>query len=108
MDAADNPVPLTQAQQRALAAEHKEYEEKDDIAYPDLMKACILNPRTKMLAQTGNFQNAYFLLERLRNRFYKCDETAKATHIANYHRLEMSKTEKDQHFLINLLLLRSL
>ena len=63
------------------------------------MKAYIMNPRTKLLAQTGNFQSAYTLLERLRNRFSKCNEATKATHIANYHRLEMSKTEKGSAFL---------
>lgn len=61
------PVALTAAQHRALTAEQSDYAENDVI----FNQGSLLNPQTKIIAQTGNFQNAYMLLERLRSRFCK-------------------------------------
>jgi hypothetical protein len=98
-DANGNPIPMNQAQRTAFQNELKDYMEKDDIAFSDLMKACIRSPKAKVIAETGGFENAYPLLERLRSRFCKNDEISKATHLANYHSLRMNKTENGSEFL---------
>jgi hypothetical protein len=71
-DANGNPIPMNQAQRTAFQNELKDYMEKDDIAFSDLMKACIRSPKAKVIAETGGFENAYPLLERLPLRFAMC------------------------------------
>ena len=49
------PLPLTQAQARALQTEQSEWDKKDDICFSILMKALIRNPKTKRMVEAGKF-----------------------------------------------------
>jgi hypothetical protein len=46
------------------------YKELDKIAYARIMKACRLNPKTKLLCESGNFKTTNEILVRLRQRFH--------------------------------------
>lgn len=76
----------------------KEYKEKDNIAYPELMKACYKNPKTKNLCETGGFTTAYEILTRLRKRFSSVDETVKASHLLRYSTLRQQEGETGADF----------
>ena len=58
VDEEGNPVPMNQAQRTNFQNELKEYMQKDDIAFSDLMKACTRSPKAKVIAETGGFENA--------------------------------------------------
>jgi hypothetical protein len=49
----------------------REYKSKDKIAYPKIMKACRVNPKTKSLCETANLKTANEILIRLRQRYGK-------------------------------------
>ena len=51
------------------------------------MKACRQNVKVKNLSETGEFNTAYELLQRLRQRYYTVDDITKAKHMLNYHAL---------------------
>jgi hypothetical protein len=62
-----------------LIRELRAYKEKDKIAYARIMKACRLNPKTKLLCERGTLTTANEILVRLRQRFRLVDETMKAS-----------------------------
>ena len=92
------PIVQTAAQRRAFDQECIEYDALDNIAFSDLMKACRMNPRTKHLSETGGFQTAYELLQRLRQRFFNVDEVAKASHLLQYYQLRQQEAESGADF----------
>jgi hypothetical protein len=49
-------------------------------SYAKIMKACRLNPKTKLLCESDYFKTANEILVRLRQRFHSVDETLKAFH----------------------------
>jgi hypothetical protein len=79
---------------RALRA----YKELDKIAYARIIKACRLNPKTKLLCESGNFKTANEILVRLRQRFYSVDETMKASHLLRYSTLKQQEGESGADF----------
>lgn len=97
-DQAGVPIPMNAAQRRAYEQECAEYDGKDNVAFSDLMKACRVNPRTKHLSETGGFQTAYDLLQRLRQRFHNVDEVVKASHLLQYYSLKQQEAETGADF----------
>ena len=59
----------------------------DNIAFSDLMRACRQNVKVKNLSEKGEFNTAFELLQRLRQRYYTVDDITKAKHMLNYHAL---------------------
>jgi hypothetical protein len=79
---------------RALRA----YKELDKIAYARITKACRLNPKTKLLCESGNFKTANEILVRHRQRFHSVDETMKASHLLRYSTLKQQEGESGADF----------
>ena len=79
---------------RELAA----YKEKDRIAYSHIMRACRINPKTKNLTETGNFQTGHEILQRLRQRFHAIDDMVKASHLLRYSSLKQLENESGAEF----------
>ena len=48
------------------------------------MRACRLNPNKKNLAESGGYNTAYDLSQRLKDRYHKLDEVATSTHLMDY------------------------
>jgi hypothetical protein len=48
-DVNGNPIPMNARDRADFDRRVKEYKEKDNIAYPELMKSCYKNPKTKRL-----------------------------------------------------------
>ena len=71
-----------------------EYDCFDNIAFSDLMKAYRQNPKVKSLSETGEFNTAFELLQRLCQRCYTVDDIMKAAHMLQYHALK----EKESQF----------
>ena len=53
--------------------ELRAYKELDKIAYAKIMKACRLNPKTKLLCESGNYNTTNEILVRLRQRYHSVD-----------------------------------
>ena len=85
LDAQGNHIPMTAKQRRTFNDEVAEYDRLDNIAFSELMKACRQNVKVKNLSETGEFNTAYELLQRLRPRYYTVDDITKAEHMLNYH-----------------------
>jgi hypothetical protein len=66
------PIPMNVRERHDFNREFRAYIELDKI-----MKACRLNPKTKL-------QAANEILVRLRQRFYSVDETMKASHLLRF------------------------
>ena len=62
------------------------------------MKAGRQNVKVKNLSETGEFNTAYELLQRLRQRYYTVDDITKAKHILNYHALTQGECESGANF----------
>ena len=52
----------------------------------------------KNLSETGEFNTAYELLQRLRQRYYTVDDITKAKHMLNYHALTQGESESGAEF----------
>jgi hypothetical protein len=76
----------------------REYKAKDKLAYPKIMKACRVNPKTKSLCETANLKTAHEILVRLRQRFHSVDDTVKASHLLRYSQLKQLETESGAEF----------
>ena len=97
-DAEGQLVELNQAQRRQLVTDQTQYDAADNIAYSELMKACRLNLKTKMLCESGTYVTAYSLLRKLRQRFNNVDEVTKAAHLLKYHSLKQEENESGADF----------
>ena len=62
------------------------------------MQACRLNPQTKSLCETGDFNTANEILVRLRQRFHSVDAMVKASHLLRYSSLKQLETETGAEF----------
>ena len=60
-----------------------EYDRLDNIAF---------------LSETGEFNTANELLQRLRQRYYTVDDITKAKHMLNYHALTQGESESGAEF----------
>ena len=97
-DAQGNPIPMNAQQRRTFNDEVAEYDRLDNIAFSELMKACRQNVKVKNLSGTGEFNTAYELLQRLRQRYYTVDDITKAKHMLNYHELTQGESEYGAEF----------
>ena len=98
VDANGNPIPMNARERQDFNRELRAYKEKDKIAYARIMKACRLNPKTKLLCETGNLKTANEILLRLRQRFHSVDETMKASHLLRYSTLKQQEGESGADF----------
>ena len=73
-----NLIPMNARDRAEFDRRVKEYKEKDNIAYPELMKACYKNPKTKNLCETSGLKTAHEILARLEKRFRVVNDAAKA------------------------------
>ena len=99
-DVDDNgvPIPMNARERADFDRRLREYREKDRIAYPRIMKACRINPKTKNLTETGGFKTAHEILVRLRQRFHSVDEMVKAAHLLRYSTLKQIEGESGADF----------
>ena len=77
LHAQGNPIPMNAQQRRTFNDEVAEYNRLDNIALSELMTACRQNVKVKNLSETGEFNTAYELLQRLRHRYYTVDDLRK-------------------------------
>jgi hypothetical protein len=97
-DAQGVPIRMNAQQRQDFQAELDEYNRLDNIAFSELMKACRLNPKTKNLCETGDYDTAYDLVQKLRKRFYSVDETAKSQQLLRYHSMKQNEDETGSDF----------
>jgi hypothetical protein len=93
VDAAGQSVAQNNAQRQALLRLQSAYDQADNYAFSDLMKACRLNAKTKALTETGEFTGAYQLITRLKARYNNIDSVKKASHLLKYHSLSQQANE---------------
>jgi hypothetical protein len=98
IDANGVAIPMNARERADFDRQLREYKAKDKIAYPRIMKACRLNPKTKSLCETGNLKTANEILVRLRQRFYNVDDMVKASHLLRYSQLKQLETETGAEF----------
>ena len=96
LDAQGNPIPMNAQQRRTFNDEVAEYDRLVNIAFSELMKACRQNVKVKNLSETGKFNTAYELLQRLQQCYYPVDDLAK--HMLNYHALTQGESESGAEF----------
>jgi hypothetical protein len=78
--------------------ELRAYKEKDKIAYAKIMRACRLNPKIKLLCESGTLKTANEILVRLRQRFHSVDKTMKASHLLRYSTLKQLEGKSGTNF----------
>ena len=93
LDAQGNPIPMNAQQRRTFNDEVAEYNRLDNIALSELIKACRQNVKVKNLSESGEFNTAFELLQRLRQRYYTVDDITKAKHMLNHHALKQGESE---------------
>ena len=98
VDANGNPIPMNARERQDYNRELRAYKEKDKIAYARIMKACRLNPKTKLLCESGTLKTANEILVRLRQRFHSVDETMKASHLLRYSSVKQQEGESGAEF----------
>ena len=98
VDANGVPIPMNARERQDFNRELRSYKELDKTAYARIMKACRLNPKTKLLCESGNFKTANEILVRLRQRFHSVDETMKASHLLRYSTLRQQEGESGADF----------
>ena len=97
-DANGNPIPMNARDRADFDRQVKEYKEKDNIAYPELMKACYKNPKTKSLCETSGLKTAHEILARLEKRFRVVNDAAKAAQLLRYSALVQLEGESGADF----------
>jgi hypothetical protein len=97
-DANGVPIVMNARDRQQFDRDLAAYKEKDKIAYPEIMKACYKNLKTKNLCETGGFTTANEILTRLRKRFSSVDETVKASHLLRYSTLKQQEGETGADF----------
>jgi hypothetical protein len=66
VDANGAPIPMNARERQDFNRELRAYKEKDKIAYARMiMKACRLNPKTKLLCESGTLKTANKILEQM-------------------------------------------
>jgi hypothetical protein len=98
VDANGNPIPMNARERQDFNQELRAYKEKDKIVYARIMKACRLNPKTKLFCESGTLKTANEILLRLRQRFHSVDETMKASHLLRYSTLKQQEGESGADF----------
>lgn len=98
VDEDGEPLEMTPAERRQFNADVAAYKEKDKIAFPDLVKACYKNPKTKSLCETCGLTTAHDILVRLEKRFHVISDTAKAAHLLRYSALTQLEGESGADF----------
>ena len=99
IDPQGQPIPMTNnAERNRFNREVREYNELDNIAFADLMKACRVNPRTKSLCETGQYNTSFALMNRLKQRYHTLDDMTKASHLLRYHSLKQNDDESGAAF----------
>ena len=98
VDEDGEPIDMTAAERRQFNADLAAYKEKDKIAFPDLVKACYKNPKTKSLCETCGLKTAHEILVRLEKRFHVISDTAKAAHLLRYSALTQLEGESGADF----------
>lgn len=98
VDANGVPIPMNARERQDFNRELRAYKDLDKIAYAKIMKACRLNPKTKLLCESGNYKTANEILVRLRQRFHSVDETMKASHLLRYSTLKQQEGESGADF----------
>jgi hypothetical protein len=98
VDANGQPIDMNVRERQDFNRALRAYKELDKIAYARIMKACRLNPKTKLLCESGNFKTANEILVRLRQRFHSVDETMKASHLLRYSTLKQQEGESGADF----------
>ena len=98
LDAQGNPIPMNAQQRRTFNDELAECDRHDNIAFSDLMKACHQNVKVKNLSETGEFNTAFELLQRPRQRYYTVDDITKAKPMLNYHALKQDESKSGAEF----------
>lgn len=98
LDANGVPIVMNARERQQFDRDLAAYKQKDKIAYPEIMKACYKNPKTKNLCETGGFKTANEILTRLRKRFSSVDETVKASHLLRYSTLKQQEGETGADF----------
>ena len=93
LDAQGNPIPMNAQQRRTFNDEVAEYDRLDNLAFTDLKKACRQNVKVKNLSKMGEFNTAFELLQRPRQRYYTVDDITKAKHMLNYQALTQGESE---------------
>ena len=68
LDAQRNPIPMNAQQRRTFNDEVAKFDRLDNVAFSDFMKACRQNLKVKNISETGEFNTAFELLQRLRQR----------------------------------------
>jgi hypothetical protein len=97
-DANGVPIVMNARDRQQFDRDLAAYKAKDKIAYPEIMKACYKNLKTKNLCETGGFTTANEILTRLRKRFSSVDETVKASHLLRYSTLKQQEGESGADF----------
>ena len=82
------PLPLTQAQERALKKDQEEWDKKDDICFSTLMKALIRYKKTKRMVEVGKFEHAYEIMRFLERRYNTHNQVAKSALTLAFHSLK--------------------
>ena len=98
LDAQGNPIPMNAQQRRTFNDKVAGYGRLDNIAFSNVTKAFGQNLKVKNLSETGEFNTAFGLLQRLRQRYYTVDDITKARHMRNYHALTQGKSESGAEF----------
>jgi hypothetical protein len=98
VDANGQPIDMNVRERQDLNRALRAHKELDKIAYARIMKACRLNPKTKLLCESGNFKTANEILVRLRQRFHSVDETMKASDLLRYSTLKQQEGESGADF----------
>jgi hypothetical protein len=88
VDAYGQPIDMNVRERQDFHRALRVYKELDKIAYARIMKACRLNPKTKLLCESGNFKTANEILVRLCQRYHSVDETMKASQLLRYSTLK--------------------
>jgi hypothetical protein len=98
VDANGVPISMNARERQDFNRALRDYKQLDKIAYARIMKACRLNPKTKLLCESGTLKTANEILLRLRQRFHSVDETMKASHLLRYSSLRQQEGESGADF----------
>jgi hypothetical protein len=93
-----NPIDMNVRERQDFNRALRAYKELNKIAYARIMKTSRLNPKTKLLCESGTFKTANEILVRLRQRYHSLDETMKASHLLQYSALKQTEGESGTDF----------
>jgi hypothetical protein len=96
VDANGQPIPMNARERDRTLIENSG--PTKNLTRSPIIKACRLNPKTKLLCESGNFKTANEYLVRIRQRFHSVDETLKASHLLRYAILKQLEGESGADF----------